>query len=146
MGYPTDIRNPLGLELIEIAGGQDIFPELRSVRTARVAFAEPEEVIRRQPDIIIGSWCGKKFRPEKVPPALGGPRSRQSKRMRFTRSSQQRFFSPAPLHSVMDCHGFVPLSVIGTRRRANWFLIRSWNLLLERSAIPDLKIHRRLDE
>ncbi|HAU40788.1 MAG TPA: cobalamin-binding protein, partial [Gammaproteobacteria bacterium] len=28
--------------------------------------AEPEEVIRRQPDIIIGSWCGKKFRPEKV--------------------------------------------------------------------------------
>jgi len=28
--------------------------------------ADPEEVITRQPDIIIGSWCGKKFRPEKV--------------------------------------------------------------------------------
>ena len=54
-------------ELIEIAGGEDIFPELAQCPDGKSRIiADPEEVIRRQPDIIIGSWCGKKFRPEKV--------------------------------------------------------------------------------
>ena len=54
-------------ELIEIAGGQDIFPELAQCPDGKSRIiADPEDVIRRQPDIIIGSWCGKKFRPEKV--------------------------------------------------------------------------------
>ncbi len=54
-------------ELIEIAGGDDIFPELsRQPDGKSRIIADPDEVIRRQPDIIIGSWCGKKFRPEKV--------------------------------------------------------------------------------
>ncbi len=53
-------------ELVEAAGGIDIFSELSGGRSARERFVEPTEVIRRAPDIIIGSWCGKKFRPEKV--------------------------------------------------------------------------------
>ena len=54
-------------ELIDIAGGQDCFPELAREPLGRDRIiADPEEVIRRDPDIIIGSWCGKKFRPEKV--------------------------------------------------------------------------------
>jgi iron complex transport system substrate-binding protein len=54
-------------ELIDIAGGQDIFPELaqRPLGKDRIV-ADPQEVVRRSPDIIIGSWCGKKFRPERV--------------------------------------------------------------------------------
>ena len=54
-------------ELIGIAGGEDIFPELamRPLGKNRI-LAEPLEVVRRAPDIIIGSWCGKKFRPERV--------------------------------------------------------------------------------
>ncbi|MBS0461931.1 MAG: cobalamin-binding protein [Proteobacteria bacterium] len=54
-------------ELIRIAGGDDVFPELaaQSLGKDRI-LADPHEVIRRAPDIIIGSWCGKKFRPEKV--------------------------------------------------------------------------------
>ncbi len=54
-------------ELIEIAGGDDVFPELakESLGKNRI-IADPTEVIRRQPDIIIGSWCGKKFRAEHV--------------------------------------------------------------------------------
>jgi iron complex transport system substrate-binding protein len=54
-------------ELIELAGGEDIFPELaqRPLGKDRIV-ADPAEVVRRAPDIIIGSWCGKKFRPEKV--------------------------------------------------------------------------------
>lgn len=54
-------------ELIETAGGIDCFPELRRYPNARERIvADPEEVIRRAPDIIIGSWCGKRFRPEQV--------------------------------------------------------------------------------
>ncbi len=51
-------------ELIGIAGGDDCFPELavQSLGKDRI-IADPLEVVRRQPDIIIGSWCGKKFRP-----------------------------------------------------------------------------------
>ncbi len=54
-------------ELIGIAGGQDIFPELaaQSLGKNRI-LADGSEIIKRNPDIIIGSWCGKKFRPELV--------------------------------------------------------------------------------
>lgn len=54
-------------ELVEIAGGEDIFAALSRSRGAggRV-IADSAEVVHRAPDIIIGSWCGKKFRPERV--------------------------------------------------------------------------------
>jgi len=54
-------------ELVGIAGGDDCFPELASESLGKNRIiAEPLEVVRRAPDIIIGSWCGKKFRPERV--------------------------------------------------------------------------------
>jgi len=53
-------------ELIEVAGGIDIFGELAPCKSARDRIVTPEDVIGRAPDIIVGSWCGKKFRPEKV--------------------------------------------------------------------------------
>lgn len=54
-------------ELIGIAGGDDVFPELARQRMGRDrVIADALEPARRQPDLIIGSWCGKKFRPERV--------------------------------------------------------------------------------
>jgi iron complex transport system substrate-binding protein len=54
-------------ELVTISGGEDCFPELAASSLARGRIiAEPAEVVRRRPDIVIGSWCGKKFRPDKV--------------------------------------------------------------------------------
>ncbi len=54
-------------ELVRIAGGDDIFPERAAESLAKQRILEdPTEVVRRAPDIILGSWCGKKFRPEKV--------------------------------------------------------------------------------
>ncbi len=54
-------------ELVRIAGGDDVFPELSTQSLARNRIlADPSEVVPRAPDIILGSWCGKKFRPEKV--------------------------------------------------------------------------------
>jgi len=59
-------------ELIQVAGGDDCFPELalQSMGKDRI-IADPMEIVRRSPDIIIGSWCGKKFRPEKVADRAG---------------------------------------------------------------------------
>ncbi|HET7730197.1 MAG TPA: ABC transporter substrate-binding protein [Usitatibacter sp.] len=54
-------------ELVGIAGGDDIFPERAACSLGRDRIlADPQEVVRRAPDIIVGSWCGKKFRPERV--------------------------------------------------------------------------------
>ncbi|MEJ8566709.1 cobalamin-binding protein [Elongatibacter sediminis] len=54
-------------ELVELAGGRDCFADnaLQPLGRDRIV-ADPLEVVRRAPDIIIGSWCGKKFRPERV--------------------------------------------------------------------------------
>lgn len=54
-------------ELIAIAGGDNCFPELAQQPLGRDRIiADPMEVVRRQPELIIGSWCGKKFRPAQV--------------------------------------------------------------------------------
>jgi len=54
-------------ELVRIAGGDDVFPELSAEPLARGRIlASGDPVVERAPDIILGSWCGKKFRPEKV--------------------------------------------------------------------------------
>ncbi|HUJ54069.1 MAG TPA: ABC transporter substrate-binding protein [Steroidobacteraceae bacterium] len=54
-------------ELVELAGGEDCFPELSREPLGRNRIiADPLEVARRAPDIVLGSWCGKKFRPEAV--------------------------------------------------------------------------------
>jgi iron complex transport system substrate-binding protein len=54
-------------ELIVLAGGEDCFPELAGEALGRNRIiADPLEVPRRAPDIVLGSWCGKKFRPERV--------------------------------------------------------------------------------
>jgi iron complex transport system substrate-binding protein len=58
-------------ELVEIAGGVDIFADRRNQSAARDRIVTPDEVIAREPDLIIGSWCGKKFRPEQVAARLG---------------------------------------------------------------------------
>jgi len=59
-------------ELLGIAGGDDCFPELarESLGKNRI-IADGAEIVRRNPDIILGSWCGKKFRPENVAARTG---------------------------------------------------------------------------
>ena len=54
-------------ELIELAGGENCFPELaREGLGKNRIIADPAEVVRRAPDIVLGSWCGKKFQPAAV--------------------------------------------------------------------------------
>jgi iron complex transport system substrate-binding protein len=54
-------------ELIALAGGEDCFADLASSANAQQRIiADPLEVVRRAPELIIGSWCGKRFRAERV--------------------------------------------------------------------------------
>lgn len=54
-------------ELVRIAGGDDVFPERSLMPLGKDRILEDGlEAARREPDIVFGSWCGKKFRPEKV--------------------------------------------------------------------------------
>jgi iron complex transport system substrate-binding protein len=53
-------------ELIEAAGGIEVFPEIAARKNAKDRIVSESQVIEAKPDIIVGSWCGKKFVPAKV--------------------------------------------------------------------------------
>ena len=61
-------------ELVEIAGGEPIFPELRSAKLGRDRIVMPEEVVRRDPEVIVASWCGKAVRKERIATRAGWER------------------------------------------------------------------------
>lgn len=61
-------------EVIEIAGGRDVFGDHASESLAQGRIVEdPDEVVRRDPDIMLASWCGKKFQPDVVQARPGWP-------------------------------------------------------------------------
>src|SRR5436190_3640511 len=53
-------------ELVEIAGGTPVFPELRQQHDARGRIVQPGMVIAANPDVIVASWCGRKVSKEKI--------------------------------------------------------------------------------
>lgn len=53
-------------ELVEIAGGTPIFPELAEARLARDRVVDPSEVARRDPEVVLASWCGKKVQLSRI--------------------------------------------------------------------------------
>jgi len=53
-------------ELIEIAGGDPIFPELRDAKLGRNRVIDGADVIRRNPQVVVASWCGKPVRPARI--------------------------------------------------------------------------------
>src|SRR5918996_1437866 len=58
-------------ELVEIAGGDPIFPELRHATLGKDRIVDPDEVVRRDPEVIVGSWCGKAVPAEESDPPPG---------------------------------------------------------------------------
>ena len=58
-------------ELVGIAGGDDVFAELSRSQAATGRIVQPDAVLGRRPDVMIASWCGKKFRPERVAARAG---------------------------------------------------------------------------
>ena len=90
-------------ELIEAAGGIDVFADRTGGKSAKERIVTAEEIIARAPDIIIGSWCGKKFRPEKVMARPGLPGSRRSERRSSPNQIASDLAARTPPHSPTDC-------------------------------------------
>ena len=53
-------------ELVEIAGGEPIFPELRHASLGRERIVDPQAVVHRDPEVIVASWCGKSVKKERI--------------------------------------------------------------------------------
>src|SRR5262245_66574550 len=58
-------------ELVDIAGGAPIFPELAEAKLARDRIVDPAEVVRRNPDVVFASWCGKKVTRSRIRERVG---------------------------------------------------------------------------
>lgn len=91
-------------ELVEAAGGTDVFPELARRDAARDRIVTPEQVIAARPDIVIGSWCGKKFRPERFAarPGFGALPAVQNGWLREVKSALILQPGPATLTDGID--------------------------------------------
>ena len=84
-------------ELVEIAGGQDCFAELGRMPLGKDRIiAEPQRVIDANPQIIIGSWCGKKFRPDKLAARAGWQRIDAVKHGRLHEIKSANILQPGP--------------------------------------------------
>ena len=113
-------------ELMGIAGGDDIFPELalESLGKNRI-LADGDAVLRHAPDIIIGSWCGKKFRPENVAARPGWDALPAVRNGELYEIKSPLILQPGPaaltdglaaLHRI--CAGWMERSLTPTRVRA----------------------------
>ena len=84
-------------ELIEVAGGEDVFSEKSFAKeaTGRIV-TDPSEVLKRKPDIILGSWCGKKFRPERVAARAGWDEIPAVRESRLYEIKSSEILQPGP--------------------------------------------------
>jgi iron complex transport system substrate-binding protein len=53
-------------ELVEIAGGRPIYPELANARLAKDRIVDPSDVASRDPEVVLASWCGKKVNKDRI--------------------------------------------------------------------------------
>jgi iron complex transport system substrate-binding protein len=98
-------------ELVEIAGGEDVLAELSLSAAAAGRIHDGSDVIKRNPDVILGSWCGKKFRPEKVAARPGWQGIEAVKHNRLFEVKSADILQPGPaaltdgvrrIHSVLE--------------------------------------------
>ncbi|MBI3629854.1 MAG: ABC transporter substrate-binding protein, partial [Candidatus Rokubacteria bacterium] len=86
-------------EVVEVAGGRDIFPELRDEPLAAGRVVPADEVARRNPDIVLASWCGKKVDVEAIRSRPGWERVSAVRAGRIYEIDGADILSPGP--SVM---------------------------------------------
>lgn len=96
-------------ELIEIAGGVDIFPELREQPMASGRVVDPQEVVRRDPQIIVASWCGKRVDPEKIRQRAGWDSIEAVREDRIFEVKASDILAPGPslLRGLRELHEII---------------------------------------
>jgi iron complex transport system substrate-binding protein len=102
-------------ELIEIAGGQDVFPELRDRRDAPGRVVDPAEVVRRDPEIIVASWCGKPVDLDAIRgrPGWSGITAVRTGRVHAIPSGDVLSPGPSVLRGLRSLHELVQACVAG---------------------------------
>src|SRR6185503_7113924 len=83
-------------ELIAIAGGVDIFADRAAAKSATERVVSAEQVLQRAPDIIIGSWCGKKFNADRVAARPGFDRIPAIRNRRLHEIKSPLILQPGP--------------------------------------------------
>jgi iron complex transport system substrate-binding protein len=83
-------------ELVEIAGGAPIFPELKDARLARDRIVDPAEVARRNPEVIFASWCGKRMKKATIVGRPGWDRVNAVARDRIYEIKSTYILQPGP--------------------------------------------------
>jgi iron complex transport system substrate-binding protein len=102
-------------ELIEIAGGDPIFPELRDKALGRDRIVDPARVVERNPDVIVASWCGKSMKKKTIVGRPGWDRINAVRRDRVHEIKSTYILQPGPasltegvrqLHAILEtCDG-----------------------------------------
>ena len=85
-------------ELVDVPGGIDIFADRRNQGAAKDRIVTAEDVVVREPDLIIGSWCGKKFRPERVATRAGFDRIPAVQHQDLCEIKSSLILPPGPPH------------------------------------------------
>jgi iron complex transport system substrate-binding protein len=83
-------------ELIEIAGGDSCFPELRSARLAKDRIVDPAAVIEKNPDVVVASWCGKAMRKRTIVERPGWDRVKAVRRDQIFEIKSTYILQPGP--------------------------------------------------
>lgn len=83
-------------EIIEICGGETIFPELRNCSLAKDRFVKSEDVIERNPDIILASWCGKGVKINKIKSRAGWENINAVKNNKIYEIKSSTILQPGP--------------------------------------------------
>ena len=98
-------------ELVEIAGGAPIFPELAHAGLAKDRIVDPAEVARRDPQVIFASWCGKKMRKATIQSRPGWDRVSAVRHDRIFEIKSTYILQPGPasltdgvrqMHSILS--------------------------------------------
>jgi iron complex transport system substrate-binding protein len=111
-------------ELVEIAGGAPTFPELAEARLARDRIVDPSEAARRDPEVILASWCGKKVQPSRIRGRAGWSTVTAVTHDRIFEVKSTYILQPGPasltegvnqIHTIMcGIHGVDPIVVART--------------------------------
>ena len=96
-------------DIIEIAGGRDVFAELRDQQSATGRKVDPDVVIERDPQIILASWCGKPVDPEAIARRPGWERISAIKRGQIHEIDGTDILAPGPslMHGVRRIHEII---------------------------------------
>lgn len=99
-------------ELIEIAGGRDVFADLRAQHAAPGRVVAPEAVIERDPQIILASWCGKPVDPKRIAARPGWDRIAAVKQGQIHEIEGEDILAPGPslMHGLRRIHEVIQAS------------------------------------